>query len=463
MCSTLPSFRRQFEALPFTYPAVATWAAPLLELSDGLTRCATHGPYGPATTFFLYLAQAMGPDKTCQAAVAPFVARHAERGRRVSPNTAAYCKARDRLTLADLQTVNRRLSARLEAQAGQGDRWSGRRVRIVDGSTLDLLDTPDNQRAYPQPAGQKPGCGFPQMRVLVAFDLASGALRHLAHGPLAQGEHTLLRTLWEAFARHDVLVADQGFCAYALLCEGLEHGLDWVVRKKGARLGARLVEQLGPNDRLVAWPKKNSRRPAGMTPEQWQALPAELQVREVTVEVDDPASRVDRLTVVTTLVDAEAYPATALADLYRRRTQGELHLNTLKTTLKLELLRCKTPERAAKELAMYTIGHNLVRAAMQEAAQKHGVEVERLSFTGCARLANAFAQVARGRPEADQARLYEALLDAMVRHKLPRRPQRREPRALKRRPKNYPRLTQSRHEFQETPHRGKKRAAQEES
>jgi hypothetical protein len=445
----------------FRFPDVVAWAAPRLDLPPGLTRPATHGCYGPARTFFLFLAQTLGPDPSCQAAVAAFAAHQAAEGHRVSPNTAAYCKARQRLALDDLRRVHEALGADLEGRGTAAGLWCGRRVWVGDGTQLVLADTPANQAVYPQPRSQAPGCGFPQLRVVGAFDLASGAWRHLAYGSLAQGEHTLLRRVWGAFAPGDVLLYDRHACAFGLLAQGQARGLDAVTRKKGAHKAARLVKTLGPNDRLVAWPKGATRRPRWMKKDAWRALPDELVVREVTVEVADPAVRVERIEVITTLLDPAAYPAAALAELYRRRGEVEAHLDTLKTTLQMETLRGRTPGQVEKELYMHAIGHNLVRALMGEAARKHGVEVRRLSFAGSARLIEAFAREAAGQKPAAQARLYEALLEALVRRKLPQRPGRREPRAVKRRPKNYPRLTAPRHEYRETPHRGKKRAPTE--
>jgi hypothetical protein len=403
----------------------------------------------------------LAPDRGCAEVLKSFLAWLAlTEGRCASPNTAAYCRARRRLPLEEIETLQATVAARVEESVPRTDRlWQGRRVKVVDGSSVSMPDTAPNQAAYPQPEGQKPGCGFPVMRILAVFSLSSGVLLHFAKSALTTGERTLFRALWDTFERGEVILADAGFCGYAEFALLAQRGLDCVMRNHPCRRsGLTLLKQLGDGDRLIEW-HRTTCRPAWLTREQWLALPERLAVREVTFSVGVPGFRTERVTLATTLTDHQQFPAKAMAELYGRRWRAELFLRDIKITLGMDILRCKTPAMLHKELCMHLIAYNLIRALMLKAAREHHVTPLSLSLKGACATVRHFAPMMANdaNDPSVNATLQALLLSIIARDRIPNRPNRTEPRARKRRPKNYQLLNKPRHEFKEIPHRNKHR------
>ena len=411
--------------------------------------------YSHGRTFWLFLAQVLAADGGCAAAVQTFLAwLSSTEGTQASPNTGAYCKARQGLPLESVKALHAPLAQALDAPS---DAFWGRRVLVVDGSSLSMPDTPANQGAWPQPQAQKDGCGFPVMRLLGLFALGTGVWRGVAFGALGVAERTLFHTLWDHFAPGDIALADTGFCSFAdyVLLEG--RGVDCVMLNHHRRkTGLRELKQLGKGDRLVEW-FKNKACPTWLTPEQWDALPETTVVREMTVPVDVPGFRSKTLVIATTLRDPKAYPLHDIAALYRRRWAIELYFRDIKIAMGADVLRCKTPAMVEKELWMHVLAYNLVRGLMLDAARHHGTPLERISFKGACDAARSWAPVIAHAPQSRQEALLDAMRRVIDRNRVPNRPDRTEPRARKRRPKNYQLLTQPRHLFKETPHRGKRR------
>ena len=415
--------------------------------------------YPPHRTFWLFLAQVLDADSSCRAAVQRLVAwRAAVEGVSASPRTGSYCTARARLPEAHLDALHAPTLRRLQAlEPGPPALWCGRRVKVVDGSSVSMPDTPGNQAAYPQPSSQKAGCGFPVMRVVALFSLETGLWLKAAHGPLGVDERTLFRRLWRTLRRDDVWLGDRGFCSYADFARLKRRGVDGVTRNHARRrTDGQVLHRWGKNERLVRWPRP-AQKPAYLSEREWERLPASLDVREIRVHVEVPGFRTRDLVLVTTLRDRKAFPARAFAELYRRRWLAELFLRDVKVTLGMEPLRCLSPAMVRKELSVYRLGYNLVRALMLEAARAHGLNPLRLSFKAACVTVRHWAPVL-ALPGVDAARhegLYPLLLLALARDALPDRPDRCEPRARKRRPKNYPLLTKPRHQFEEIPHRNR--------
>jgi hypothetical protein len=335
--------------------------------------------------------------------------------------------------------------------------WHGRRIKVVDGSSVQLPDTPENQKAYPQPSRQKPGCGQPVMRLVALFDLASGVLLACATGTLKSAERELWRSLWETdLVAGDIVLGDRGFCSLCEFWMLFAREVDSLVRLNQRRsAGTRRKKKLGKNDELVWWIKSHN-RPKWLALDLWREVPKEFLVRHITFQLVQPGFRTQEVTLATTLLDHRKWPAAVLADMYRQRWRAELHLRDLKTTMGMELLRCKSPAMARKELTMHLIGYNLVRALMSEAAAKNEqVDLARISFKGalCAlrQFASPLAQCTKRRRKL----LWELLLFSIAEMLVPERPGRQEPRAIKRRPKNYPLLTSPRDQYIEIPHRTK--------
>jgi hypothetical protein len=401
-----------------------------------------HKVYTPLVTLWVFLAPVASPDRCCRAAVARVLAWLVGRGRRLCrPTTGAYCKAPARLPQAVPQRLARDTGRELHATAN-GWLWHGRRVKVVDGTTLSMPDTPANQRAYPQPPAQKPGLGFPMVRAVVVFCLATGAALDAA---LAQcrgtrtGEPSLLRELAGALEPGDVLLADRGFGRFYELALWQSFGVDVVVRLHQARRADfRTGRRLGSKDHVVVWAKPD--RPEWVDDALFASLPRKVTVREVAVRVAQSGFRTRRLVVATTLLDAGAYPAAALAQLYRARWHAELDLRSLKVTLGMDVLRCKSPGLVRTEFWMHLLAYNLIRGVMAQAAHEVGCRPRELSFAGAVHAVQAFGAWLVASP-CRAADLHQGLLVMIGCQRVGNRPDRIEPRARKRRHKHGALLT----------------------
>jgi len=401
--------------------------------------------YTPAVTVWVFLAQCLSPDHSCCDAVAQLIAWLLACGRPAcSAETGAYCSARDRLPEETCRRLARDSGRQVEEDAPASWRWLGHRVVDVDGSTLTMADTPANQADYPQLASQKPGCGFPIARLVVVFSLAVGTVLDavLARYEGKQtGENSLFRTLHELLCADDVVLADRYFGGWFDLALLRQRGVHNVVRKHQLRAtDFRTGVRLGRNDHLVYWSKPQ--RPAWMSHDQYRSLPAVLVLREVRVRVEQPGFRTKEVIVVTTLLEAERYAAAALAKLYRRRWQAELNLRSLKVALQMEHLRCKTPQRVHNEFYMHLTAYNLIRQVVAVAAFRAGVEPWTLSFKGAWQTLNRLLPLLATRIAS--AAWCEALFEAVASHEVGNRPDRMEPRLIKRRPKPYKHLREPR-------------------
>ncbi len=412
-------------------------------------------------TFWAFLFQVLWPSCACREVVRKVQA--CWRGRKtLAAGSAAYCMARARLPLAVLEKLFATLAATLERRILDGGRWLGEhRVKILDGTGLSMPDTSANQKRWPQPGGQKPGCGFPVLRMAGLFCLGSGALLRYAFGNQHDQENHLARGVLEGLEKGDVLLADRGFCSYGLIGVLLARGVDCVLRLHHRRPHHMTQgTPLGDGDRIVEW----TRPPAPRRNDPWAAqrstLPASLAVRLVSFRVEVPGFRTEQVTLATTLLDTKQYPAQALAELYRARWNIELRYREIKTTMGADVLRCKSPAMIQKELCLHAIAYNLLRCVMQESAQRYHVELGRISFKGTLDAVRHFADAfhaARGKPRAHR-RLCEQLLCLLAKDALPLRPNRHEPRARKRRPKQYQLLNQPRCLMRAIPHKNRHRA-----
>jgi Transposase DDE domain len=405
--------------------------------------------FGPALTLWAFLMQALSPDGSCTAAVARVVAWLVRHGRPAcAAETGAYCKARQRLPEGVVRRLAHDTGRALHRQVPADWRWHGRRVKVGDGATLSMPDTPANQAAYPQHNAQQPGLGFPILRVMVVFCLASGAVLEAAIGRYQgkrSGENSLLRDMDEGLGPGDVFLGDCCFASYFDLAHRLERGIDTVVRMHQCRaVDFRRGRRLGRADHVVPWARP--KRPEWMDEATYAQVPATLAVREVRVRVPQPGFRTKVYVVATTLLDAATYPADDLATLYRARWQAELHLRSLKVVLGMDVLRCRTPEMVRKEIWVHLLAYNLLRTVLAQAAHAHGLRPWQLSFKGALQTVLAFADTLADTTAARQPALYAVLLQAVATHRVGDRPDRVEPRRRKRRPKHYPHLTQPRHQ-----------------
>lgn len=422
--------------------------------------------FGEVTTFWAWTGQILGGNSSCAQAVGQVQAWCAESGRAVpSSNTAAYCAARSRLPQSFLDGVHERVAGPMAARRRDEDLWHGMALKAIDGSSVRLADTPDNQRDYPQPSGQKPGCGFPVMGFVGVVDLSSGAWLGAADGTCNTHDSSLAGQVLHHFGEGDLALADRAFNSYeivALLLGRGTHSLMRLHQNRHRKLDWRSGKKLGPCERLVEW-KKPARMPRGtrMDAAAWEALPESLSLRYIRFRYENRAGERCEMVLVTTLTDAKAHDWMEVAELYAVRWEIEVKLRDLKTTLGMESFAVLSPAMARKTLAMMMIAHNLVRSMMQRAAICGPCPLRTISFKGSLDLLAVWRPRHRGRNHHVRimAGLDAELLDLMATKKIVPRPFRREPRAVKLRPKSYARLGVPRRQCVEIQHRSQYRKA----
>lgn len=406
--------------------------------------------FPPLVTLWVFLGQVLSADHSCRAAVARLIAHRVSWGQDpCSAETGAYCQARKRLPEAFFSSIVRHTGPALDDDAKPDWLWKQRRVYMYDGAMVALPDTQENQDAYPQPETQKPGLGYPAVRIVAVFSLACGAVIDAAfcrYAGKGQSELALLRGLMATFRPGDILLADRLMCSWREMAMLKARGVHIVTRLSAIRTADfRRGKRLGKDDHIVEWPRPHLRSVALAD----ESLPESLTVREVRVRVDRPGFRSKTIVVVTTLLD-EDITVGDLAELYRARWHNELDLRSLKQTLQMNVLRCKTPELSRKEIWTHLLAYNLIHTMMAQAADRHGYQPRTISFKGTVQTLEAFQTLieAHGHRSPDaRTILYEQILDAIAAHRVADRPDRVEPRRRKRRPRRYNYLTKPRSEY----------------
>jgi hypothetical protein len=391
--------------------------------------------YPPLTTLGLFIGQALSPDGACQDAVARHLSERTARGQAgCSLNSGPYCKARQRLPLGLISRLGASVGEEVERASPTDWKWRGRSIKLMDGTTISMPDTEENQAVYPQSGVQKPGLGFPLAMLVALISLSTGAVLRWALGP-CRGKHTgeqaLFRTLMPQLAPGDVILADRYHCNYFTAALLVERGVDLVTRQHQRRItDFRRGKRLGRRDHLVDWVRPQ--RPSWMDPETYARMPERLALRETEV-----AGRI----LVTTFTDPKTVSAAQIDELYSRRWQVEVDLRSIKAQMGMDILRAKSPVMIDKEIAVYLLAYNLVCALITRAAAGARVLARSLSFKGTLQLLLAFEQHLRFGAGAGARTMTAHLLGAISLLKLPIRPGRVEPHAIKRRPKNHQLLT----------------------
>ena len=403
---------------------VSEWVAPYRERI-----------YPPLDTLRLFVGQVLSSDRACQDVVGRRLSERVAQDQSANAlNTGSYCDARQRLPIKLPVTLGIMIGERLEAMTPPVWRWQGRCVKLFDGTTITMPDTPSNQQAYPQSREQKPGLGFPIARIGALIGLSSGAMlgyQVAACEGKGTGEQSLLANLLDHLRGGDVLLADALLATWWIIHGVSSRGADVVMAQHGVRItDFTCGQRLGPNDHLVKWPRPP--KPKTMSAEDYASYPEFITMREVEVN-----GRI----LVTTMLDARAVTAQSLGALYKMRWNIEVDFRTIKATLEMDVLRCKSQATIEKEIAVYFLAYNLVRWAMAKAALLADILPRMLSFSGAKRVLGAFADQLR-RISADQIHtLIETVTVCIATLRLPYRPDRIEPRAKKRRPKKLPLLT----------------------
>ncbi len=402
--------------------------------------------YTPLVTIWMFLHQVLASDQSCRAAVARFSAFLCVAGNGpVSAKTDPYCKARQRLPEDLPAELARNSGCGLHHQVPPTGLLGGRPIKIVDGTTVSMPDTPENQKVYPQQPGQKKGLGFPIIRLVGLMSLSCGAVLDVAMGAYSgkkTGETSLFRHLFDQLAAGDVLLADAMYSNYWTITQLLKRGVDVVSHHDSKRLiDFRKGQRLGHYDHIVTWHKPQ--RPLWMSQRLYRSLPETLSIRELKVEISQKGFRCHHLRLVTTLLDKQIYSKQALAIAYRCRWHAELDLRSIKQVMQMDVLRCKSPAMVRKEIWMHLLAYNLIRKLMVKSAVIAGLSPRDISFKGTLQTLVVFATAGWSCP-GQRHELYTAVLRAISTHRVNNRPDRIEPRAVKRRPKKLVYLNEPR-------------------
>lgn len=429
------------------------------ELSGAMSR---RRLFSKENTFWAFFSQVLDADGGCMEVIRKLQFYASIRGIKVpSSSTASYCTARRKLDEQMLSDILAHTADRLD-QIPESGMLNNRRIIVVDGTGVSMPDTPQSQEVWPQSASQRTGCGFPMARICACFSLESGALLSYAIGNKKNHELPLLRQQWDTFKEGDIFLGDKGFCSYFDIANFQKQGVDSIVTlaRRTPVTDASCIKKLGQDDLLISWKRPVYSKNLSYSLEEWTKLPEKLILRQIRVAVNEPGFRTEEFYIVTTILDAAQYSAKELAEVYFKRWDVELFFRDIKTTMKMDILRCLTPEMVRKEILMHFIAYNCIRRLMHEAAEEADIEVRVVSFKGSLQaLRNWEPHPSQAKvSNSERFRLISDLYDAITNTPLRTRPGRSEPRCLKRRPKNYQRLTAPRHEMKEIPHRSRYRA-----
>lgn len=381
-------------------------------------------------------------------------------------NTSPYTRARKKLSMSFLTNIDQAVKSHLSRNTAKRDLWKGHRLLAIDGTTVTLDDTAKNQEAYPQPSGQKEGCGFPVMGIVGMVDLSHGGIIEVKTCGYQKHDARVAPELLESIDEGDIVSGDRAFCSFEFIArikqERNGHVLMRLHQARHRALDWRRGKQLSNIERLVTWQRaKKPSKGSNLTQEEWDKLPEEITLRYIKMSYENRAGDKETLVVVTDLLDPVEYPAIEVADLYSERWEIEVKFRDIKTHMKMEHFAVKCPEVAHRTLAMMIITYNLIRTVMQEAAEEADVKVSHMSVTGIRCVLTSSHESFRGlkgKPICYQKH-WDALIENCSQHALNIRPFRQEPRARKRRPKNYQLLTKHRRVFKEIPHRSRYRKA----
>jgi len=425
---------------------------------ETVERCCRESAYrwrksfwSPSVTVITFLLQVLSAEKTLRAGVASLLTQLAAGGAEdlPSPDASAYCQARIRLPATVIERLNRRLADRMRDLVDRETGWLQRRVWVVDGSSVSMPDTPELQEAFPQPKAQSPGCGFPVAQLVALFCWTTGALIDTVIDSLKPHEVTLLRRWYDRFAPGDVVLADRAYSGWVDMVRLWQRGVFCVVRlHQRRRADFRKGKRLGPDDQLVDLPKPAQWfESVGISRAAFDQLPDWLTVRQVRIKDTPRGFRSRTLIVVTTLLDPVEVSADDIRALYRDRWMAELNLRSLKVSLDMGVLRGQSLDVVLKEIAVHLLAYNLIRLLMWHAAREHGVDLHRLSFAGTLhrfRRVLPTRMILSSHQATRSVRLTAQLLRWIAEDTIPHRPDRFEPRRVKRRPKQYSRLVKPR-------------------
>ena len=399
----------------------------------------------PIITLWAFLSQVLAKS-SCRKATENIIAFFASIGEYVSLSDSAYCQARARLSEKLLIKLRRKVAYELQSDLKQQHLWKNREVKVVDGSSFTMADTEKNQEAYPQWM-QKEGCGFPIARFVVMFCLSTGTVLESCIDPMSVSERRMLQEIYKHVVPQDIILGDRGCCSYAEIATLLERGVDTVFRVNATKkVDFRQGTHIETYDHIDTWVRPNH-KVRWMTSEEYRQLPDDLSLREVRYLIHTPGFRSKKVTLITTLLDANIYTKSDLASLYFRRWETEVNLRHLKTTMKMNFIDSKTPKMVRNQVQVHLLAYNLIRRLMFDSGNLHQVDHLRLSFKGTI---DTLASYLPRLSIADEhfTLLYFCFFWSIAQKIVPLRPNRYEPRLIKRR-KNpaYSYMTKPRHEY----------------
>jgi len=405
----------------------------LLEEVESLLPDHRERRYPPTETLSMFLAQAMSADRSCQNSVNQAAVNRVLGGLpSVSTHTGGYCRARSRLPMQMVTTLTRKLGQSISGSKANEGQWLNRRVYLVDGTTATMPDTLDNQACFPQQGGQKPGLGFPICRIVGITCLATGALLDAAVGRFngkGGDEQTLLRQLAHTFKAGDIVVGDAFYSTWFFIADMQAKGVDILMEQQGARKRVtdfRKGQRLGTRDHLIKLNKPKI-KPSWLNQQEYDKAPESLIVREF---------KAGGKVMVTTMSCPKSAPKVSLKKLYKSRWNVELDLRDIKQTLGMNILSCKSPDMVKKEIWVYLLAYNLIRLLMLRSALLADKPPRDLSFKHSLQIWLLMANQTRLCSEEQ----LDALLVLIAQQRVGQRPDRIEPRSIKRRPKAYPLL-----------------------
>jgi putative transposase len=404
--------------------------------------------YNTATTLWVFLSQVLSPNHGCAAAVIKLIASRCTAGQKTcSAHTGAYCIARDKLDEPAMQRLVGHIGNAIEERIPDDWLWLGHRVITADGATVTMADTPENQAEYPQPRTQATGCGFPIMRIVVLFALATGVVLETAMGKYRgklTAEVSLFREIDNCLEIDDVFLADRAYAGWFDMARLMQRGVHVVVRKHQHRKSDfRTGIRYGKDDHSIQLERPE--RPEWMSPQEYASYPEFIVIREIRIRVEVKGFRTKEVIVHTSLYDDIEYSKEDIAALFRRRWQAELNLRSLKTVMQMEHLRCKEPHRVRNEVRAHMIAYNLIRQVMAEAALEGGLRPWQISFKSTLSAVIEMLPVLRLISSAEE--LCDVLMAICRSHIVGDRPDRYEPRVLKRRPKPYKLMQKPRNDY----------------
>jgi len=414
--------------------------------------------------FWGFFSQILDSESGCAEVVRKFQAFAASRSLSLpSTSSSAYCQARQKIEQSELEGILAHTTSQLTQQHSVKNNLDSRRVIVVDGTGVSMPDTKSNQQQWPQQRHQKPGCGFPQARICACFDLRSGGVLSYQVGNRKQQELPLLRQQWDTFKAGDIFLGDKGFCSFYDVYKFSVRDVDSVItlaRRKPVS-SANADKILGEDDLLIHWPKPSWNKKSSYSKEEWLALPEQISLRQIKVNINEPGFRVKTFYIITTLIDSANYSAKQITELYYQRWDVELFFRDIKTTMGMDILRCKSPDMVQKELLMHFIVYNCIRLLMLKASKQKGVSPRNISFKASVQALRQWEPLLKPDMKlSERNRLIDLLYDCISASEIRQRPGRREPRCIKRRPKNFQLLNKPRHEMIEISHRSRYSAKQ---